>query len=101
MSWKLDEIRPATGGTLVQAGEQNLLREIVTDSTKVTKGSIFVALKGERMDGHRFMLIDALTRGAACVIVHQNSARRCRPRHGRASARHADGVGDLAHYRQR
>ncbi|MGH7853834.1 MAG: UDP-N-acetylmuramoyl-tripeptide--D-alanyl-D-alanine ligase [Candidatus Binatia bacterium] len=43
----------------------------MTDSTKVKNGSVFVALKGERHDGHRFVA-DALRRGASCVIVHRS-----------------------------
>lgn len=43
---------------------------IVIDSRKVEKGNLFVAIKGERVDGHSF--IDAvLEQGAAAVLVEQ------------------------------
>ena len=74
--------------------------EIVTDSTKVKTGSVFVALKGERHDGHRFVG-DAVRRGAGCVIVHRSLPKSAL---GRATAiKVADtltALGDLAHYRR-
>lgn len=41
---------------------------VVTDSREVTPGSLFVALTGERTDGHRF-LADVVTCGAAAALV--------------------------------
>ena len=70
MSWTINDILTATGGRITQAGKQQVFGEIVTDSSRVKKGSVFVALKGERFDGHRFVS-DALKRGAACAIVHR------------------------------
>jgi UDP-N-acetylmuramoyl-tripeptide--D-alanyl-D-alanine ligase len=70
MGWSKAEILAATGGKVLREGEATRFGEVVTDSTKVKKGSVFVALKGERHDGHRFVP-DALRRGAACVIVHR------------------------------
>ena len=46
----------------------------MTDSGKVKKGSVFIALKGERLDGHQFV-DEAVSRGAGCVIVHRNQPR--------------------------
>ena len=43
---------------------------IKTDSRKVDKGDLFVALKGENTDGHEFVL-DALKNGAVGVIVEK------------------------------
>jgi len=42
--------------------------EIVIDSREAVPGSLFVALRGERMDGHRFV-DDALARGASAALV--------------------------------
>ncbi len=41
---------------------------IVIDSRDATPGSLFVALRGEHMDGHRFV-DDALARGASSALV--------------------------------
>ena len=73
MAWSRADILAATGGKLQRAGKQLRFGEVVTDSAKVKKGSVFVALKGERFDGHDFVA-DALKRGAACVIVHRQIA---------------------------
>ncbi|HEY7220952.1 MAG TPA: UDP-N-acetylmuramoyl-tripeptide--D-alanyl-D-alanine ligase [Candidatus Binatia bacterium] len=100
MGWSKTEILAATGGEIVRSGTKARFGEIVTDSTKVRTGSVFVALKGERHDGHRFAG-DAVRRGAACVIVH-----RSLPRSGLAHATTIKvrdtlrALGDLAHYRR-
>jgi len=82
--------------------------EIVTDSSKVKKGSVFVALKGERFDGHRFVP-DALKRGAGCAIVHRGLGGSTKGTAGDALqpgvtiVRVQDtlrALGDLAHYRR-
>ena len=41
---------------------------IVYDSRKVQKNSIFVAIKGYKTDGHKF-LQDAINKGAVAVVV--------------------------------
>lgn len=41
--------------------------DIVTDNRKVTKGGMFIAIKGARADGHDF-IEDAYEKGAICVI---------------------------------
>ena len=70
MGWSQTEILAATGGTVRREGKATRFGDVVTDSTRVKTASVFVALKGERHDGHRF-IPDALRRGAACVIVHR------------------------------
>ena len=44
---------------------------IATDSRAVRPGTLFVALRGERTDGHKYIL-DAVTRGAT-VVVREDS----------------------------
>ena len=60
----------ATGGKILGEGNDAVFGEVVTDSGKVVKGSVFVALKGERFDGHDF-LKEAVRRGASCLVVHK------------------------------
>src|SRR5262245_8127248 len=74
MGWRRKEILLATGGKLLRDGKSDRFGEVVTDSSKVKRGSVFVALKGERLDGHRFVR-DAVRRGAGCVLVHRNLHR--------------------------
>ncbi len=46
-------------------------RGVETDSRRDCRGRIFFALKGERFDGHDFVL-DALGRGAVCAVVERS-----------------------------
>ena len=57
----------ATGGRL-QGEPPALLRGVSTDTRAIAPGSVFVALRGERFDGHDF-LADAARAGAACAVV--------------------------------
>jgi UDP-N-acetylmuramoyl-tripeptide--D-alanyl-D-alanine ligase len=100
MSWTVEEILQATGGKLIRAGTTGVFGEVVTDSKSVKEGSVFVALKGQRLDGHRF-LGDAVRRGAACVVVHKKNA--VVKSKNAAAIRVADtlkALGDLAHFRR-
>lgn len=64
----LDEVIKATGGTLLQKGAADDFTDVATDTRKITQGSIFVALKGERFDGNDFAA-SAAEKGAGCVVV--------------------------------
>src|SRR4030095_141253 len=78
----------------------DLFGEVVTDSSKVKRGSVFVALKGERLDSHRFVR-DAVRQGASCVVVHRDL--HASPYGSAAVFRVGDTLrplGDLAHYRR-
>ncbi len=63
------EITNAVRGELTGGGEQTVT-EVVTDSRKVTEGSLFLALKGENFDGHDYIDM-AYEKGCACVISEQ------------------------------
>lgn len=63
--WTAAEIAAATGGT---ASHDFQASGVEMDSRDVKPGDVFVALKGEAMDGHRF-LPQAFEKGAAAAIV--------------------------------
>ena len=74
-TWRLDSLRQAVGGEL--AGEIRGaadLGTVVTDSRKVAAGDIFVALEGERFDGHDF-LHQVAAAGAGCLVVRKETPR--------------------------
>ena len=48
---------------------QGMITHICTDSRQITPGCLFVALQGERFDGHDFVPA-ALEQGAAAAVVH-------------------------------
>ncbi len=66
--WSADEIARATGG--VVRGGDFLVSGVATDSREIMEGHLFVAMRGEAMDGHRFVE-GAFTRGAAAAIVER------------------------------
>ena len=68
----LAEIAMACGGKLVCGDERKLdvISSVVIDSRKVTSGSLFVAIKGERTDGHNY-IIKAYDSGAVCAVTEQ------------------------------
>jgi len=100
MGWNRNEILLATAGRLLRNGQSSRFGEVVTDSTKVKRGSVFVALKGERLDGHGFVS-DAVKRGAGCVVVHRNLHSST---YGAATVVKVrdtlTALGDLAHHRR-
>ncbi len=56
-----------SGAKSFGADETALITDVCTDSRKITPGCLFVALKGERFDGHSF-LQQAFESGAAAVM---------------------------------
>jgi UDP-N-acetylmuramoyl-tripeptide--D-alanyl-D-alanine ligase len=68
--WTLDRIaaalEPHSTGSLPRGSTE--VKTITTDTRKIGKGDVFLALKGERFDGHDY-LRDAVRDGASAVIV--------------------------------
>lgn len=60
------EAAQATGGTATVSGHR--FSGVSTDSRAIASGELFVALKGERFDGHAFVP-EVLARGAAAALV--------------------------------
>jgi UDP-N-acetylmuramoyl-tripeptide--D-alanyl-D-alanine ligase len=63
---RLSEVARAVEGSL--EGDDVEVRSVSTDSREVTAGSLFVALTGDRNDGHRFV-DQAFAGGAVAAIV--------------------------------
>jgi UDP-N-acetylmuramoyl-tripeptide--D-alanyl-D-alanine ligase len=72
--FSLTEVLEATGGVLLARGPE-LACGVSTDTRGALDGRVFVALRGERFDGHAF-LADALEAGAALVIAEDHPATR-------------------------
>lgn len=68
----LADVARATGGELRGAAEL-VIRGVVTDSRADLRGKLFVALSGERFDGHDFVT-SARAQGAAAVLVERDVA---------------------------
>jgi UDP-N-acetylmuramoyl-tripeptide--D-alanyl-D-alanine ligase len=72
---RASEIASVVGGQL--HGEDILVNgPAVLSSQKASPGSIFLAIKGERVDGHEYVL-DAFTRGAVLAITTHKVDQRC------------------------
>src|SRR3990170_7071453 len=98
--WSREEILLITCGEMVREGRERVFGAIVTDSKRAKRGSVFVALRGERLDGHAF-LKDAASRGAACLIVEGwDPVTRLREATVIKVRDTLKALGDLAHYRR-
>ena len=65
------QITELTGAKLEQGDGQSSVERISTDSRTIKKGELFVALRGENFDGHKFVEAAAKA-GAAGAIVDLN-----------------------------
>jgi UDP-N-acetylmuramoyl-tripeptide--D-alanyl-D-alanine ligase len=63
-------IADAVGGECAGVGQDLTLTTVVTDTRAIVPGCLFVALVGERFDGHDF-IADAQRQGAAAVLVER------------------------------
>jgi UDP-N-acetylmuramoyl-tripeptide--D-alanyl-D-alanine ligase len=70
----LDLVMRATGGAWQDAAAgARAVDRVCTDSRAVAAGDLFVALRGERFDGHEF-LDEAAARGAVAAVVGRDVA---------------------------
>ncbi len=69
MALAVDEVLTATGGRL-RIGGKNLFTGFIIDSREARGGELFFPLRGEKTDGHSFIL-DALKKGAAGSLLEQ------------------------------
>lgn len=67
-SIRLDDLLTATGGRLLGSTSVTSFASAAVDSRQVVPGCCFVALRGERDDGHRFAA-EAVRAGASVLLV--------------------------------
>jgi UDP-N-acetylmuramoyl-tripeptide--D-alanyl-D-alanine ligase len=63
----VEEVLHATGGKLLQGEREILFAGVSTDSRAIKPGELFVALKGDRFDGHSFAL-EALKKAGGVLV---------------------------------
>lgn len=68
----LEEILKATGGRVLDGEKGIIFSGVSTDSRTIKEGEIFIALKGQKFDGHDF-LGDAISKGATAIIVERET----------------------------
>ena len=79
MTMTLSEIAEAVGGDLdlsavagaARTAQTPLATTVVSDSRQVGEGSVFVAIKGERVDGHDFVAGVAGAGAVAAIVEHK------------------------------
>ncbi|HET7872145.1 MAG TPA: alanine racemase [Terriglobales bacterium] len=69
---QLDRIAQVAGGELRPQYRAATVERVCTDSRGAAPGSLFVALKGEQTDGHRF-LAHAFQNGATAAMIAKSS----------------------------
>ncbi|MBU1887755.1 MAG: UDP-N-acetylmuramoyl-tripeptide--D-alanyl-D-alanine ligase, partial [Candidatus Omnitrophica bacterium] len=62
------DILISTGGSMLSGEEKDILVGVSTDTRRLKPGELFVAIKGDKFDGHNFML-DAVSKGAGGALV--------------------------------
>jgi len=68
MKFRVDEIVAATDGRLALGAPGASVSAIATDTRTLAAGQAFLALRGERLDGHDF-LGAAVKRGASALVI--------------------------------
>lgn len=70
----LSEAASAVNGRIINSGNTNVeIMRVSKDTRTVGSGDLYVAIKGERFDGHAFCA-DAFEKGAVAVLVSDSSA---------------------------
>jgi len=69
----IHDVLTATAGQLIGAPNWSELTGVAVDSRTVRSGNLFVALTGQKHDGHDFAM-QAFSRGAGCVLVERAPA---------------------------
>ncbi|MDH3504424.1 MAG: UDP-N-acetylmuramoyl-tripeptide--D-alanyl-D-alanine ligase [Nitrospirota bacterium] len=74
-AFEIDEVLDATEGMLIlQGAQKGRMLRVQTDSREIKSGDLFLALKGEKFDGHEFVKT-ACKLGARGVVVEEARAR--------------------------
>lgn len=70
-----EEICKVLDGEMRGKKEGQIITSVVIDSRKVSEGALFVAMKGERIDSHRF-IEETYEKGAICCFCSQEYAQK-------------------------
>lgn len=72
-SFSFDEIRKATNAKLIYGNKKGFCIGVSIDSRTLKEGELFIALKGERFDGHNF-INSVIKNGSSAVIISNTEA---------------------------
>ena len=71
----LDFVCRACGGELICGSPETKVLRVSTDSRQVRAGDLFIAIKGDKFDGHDFVG-DVIAKGATAVLVERARGTR-------------------------
>jgi UDP-N-acetylmuramoyl-tripeptide--D-alanyl-D-alanine ligase len=71
--WTVSEILDATHGTLLTGNKEEIFTGISIDSRNVSANNLFVAIMGEKHDGHNFMQ-DVVQKGVKGFVISKPEA---------------------------
>lgn len=63
-------IADATAGEILHGSPDTLVRRVCTDSRQVQPGDLFIALAGDKFDGHKFVS-EVASKGVAAIMVER------------------------------
>ncbi|HNY49573.1 MAG TPA: UDP-N-acetylmuramoyl-tripeptide--D-alanyl-D-alanine ligase [Smithella sp.] len=99
--FSVTEVLQATSGTFISGTVETIFQGISTDSRLIQKGNLFVALKGEKFDGHDF-IETAIKEGVSGLLIQdEGKVPRGKATKKVAVIKVADtlfSLGELAHY---
>ena len=78
MLFRFDEIREAVGGTFLNTPRGDGVESVTTDSRTAAPQSLFIAISGEKFDGHDF-LETAMNKGAALLCIERKKLAKLPP----------------------
>ena len=81
--WTLNKLADYSGGKLINGYGEMKVKGFSIDSRMVNDGELFIALKGERTDGHYF-LNEAFEKGASACLVEKGKYNLKDLEHGQA-----------------
>src|SRR5262245_34290983 len=70
----LEFVCRACGGELISGSPETQVSRAGTDSRRVAPGELFIALKGDKFDGHDFVS-EVVAKGASAVMVERRRAK--------------------------
>jgi UDP-N-acetylmuramoyl-tripeptide--D-alanyl-D-alanine ligase len=73
----LTEVAELTGGALTGATDASVTGPVTLDSRTVAAGGLFVAVAGERVDGHDFLGAAAAAGAVAAIVTRSDAALPC------------------------
>ncbi|MCX5695552.1 MAG: UDP-N-acetylmuramoyl-tripeptide--D-alanyl-D-alanine ligase [Candidatus Omnitrophica bacterium] len=72
--FKIPELLEATGGKLISGNADIGVKSFSIDSRSLKRGEAFIAIKGEKFDGHDF-IAEVIQKGASCIISQRGEKK--------------------------